>query len=420
MAANDPPGARPLPIRSSKRPAVVLHPGRDARLRGGHLWVYRAEIARLTGEAQDGDAVTVLDAAGRHLGTGFLNTRSLITVRLLTTADRDLDEAFFRERLERAAAFRRDVVAGTTAYRLVFGESDLLPGLIVDRYAGTLVVQTLTAGMDRRREMLARLLLDLTGAGSVYARNDPAVRRLEGLPRETGWLIPPRAGGGEPGGAPSAGGRVEVAVEESGASFVVDVAGGQKTGFFLDQRENRVHAAGLVRGEVLDVFAYTGAWAVHAARRGAEVTAVEISEPAAAAIGRHAALNGVGDRCRVVTANAFDELRRLDRARARFDAVILDPPAFVKTRAALESGLAGYKEINLRALKVLRPGGWLVTCSCSYHVAEAVLEAVVLDAARDAGRWVRLAERRAQAPDHPVSLGVPETRYLKCLILEVE
>jgi 23S rRNA (cytosine1962-C5)-methyltransferase len=397
---------------------VVLHPGRDARLRAGHLWVYRAEIARLVGEAEDGETVTVLDAAGRHLGTGFLNTRSLITVRLLTTADRDLDEAFFRERLERAAAFRRGVVAGTTAYRLVFGESDLLPGLIVDRYAGTLVVQTLTAGMDRRREMLARLLLELTGAGSVYARNDPAVRRLEGLPRETGWLIPPR--GGETGEAPAGDGPIEVAIDESGASFVVDVAGGQKTGFFLDQRENRVYAAGLVRGEVLDVFAYTGAWAVHAARRGAEVTAVEISEPAAAAIARHAALNGVGDRCRVVTANAFDELRRLDRARARFDAVILDPPAFVKTRAALEGGLAGYKEINLRALKVLRPGGWLVTCSCSYHVAEAVLEAVVLDAARDAGRWVRLAERRSQARDHPVSLGVPETRYLKCLILEVE
>jgi 23S rRNA (cytosine1962-C5)-methyltransferase len=200
----------------------------------------------------------------------------------------------------------------------------------------------------------------------------------------------------------------------------VDVAGGQKTGFFLDQRENRVYAAGLVRGDVLDVFAYTGAWAVHAARRGAQVTAVEISESAAAAIARHAALNGVEDRCRAVTANAFDELRRLDRSRARFDAVILDPPAFVKTRAALDRGLAGYKEINLRALKMLRPGGWLVTCSCSYHVGEAVLEAVVQDAARDAGRWVRLVERRSQARDHPVSLGVPETRYLKCLILEVE
>jgi 23S rRNA (cytosine1962-C5)-methyltransferase len=400
---------------------VVLRPGRDARLRAGHLWVYRGEIARVVGEADDGDAVTVQDAAGRHLGVGFLNTRSLITVRLLTTSDRDLDQAFFRERLERAAAFRRDVVAGTTAYRLVFGESDLLPGLIVDRYARTLVVQTLTAGMDRRREMLARLLLEITGAGSVYTRNDPAVRRLEGLPRETGWLIPPRGDGGEIGAAPTdGGGPIEVAIEESGASFLVDVAGGQKTGFFLDQRENRVHAAGLVRGEVLDVFAYTGAWAVHAARRGANVTAVEISEPAAAAIARHAALNGVEDRCRVVTANAFDELRRLDRARARFDAVILDPPAFVKTRAALESGLAGYKEINLRAFKVLRPGGWLVTCSCSYHVGEAVLEAVVLDAARDAGRWVRLAERRSQARDHPVSLGVPETRYLKCLMLEVE
>jgi 23S rRNA (cytosine1962-C5)-methyltransferase len=256
--------------------------------------------------------------------------------------------------------------------------------------------------------------MDLTGAESVYARNDPAVRRLEGLPRETGWLVPPRGPGLGPGGP------IEVAIEESGAAFVVDVAGGQKTGFFLDQRENRVHAAGVVRGRVLDVFAYTGAWAVHAARRGAEVTAVDISEAAAGMIARHAALNCVESRCRAVTANAFDELRRLDRSRARFDAVILDPPAFVKTRAALEGGLAGYKEINLRALKMIKPGGWLVTCSCSYHVSEAALEATVQDAARDAGRWVRLVERRAQARDHPVSLGVPETRYLKCLILEVE
>jgi len=358
------------------------------------------------GEAEDGDAVTVQDSAGRHLGTGFFNARSLITVRLLTTADRDLNETFFRERLERAAALRRQVVADTTAYRLVFGESDLLPGLVVDRYGATLVVQTLTAGMDRRKNLLARLLMEVTGAGSVYARNDPAIRRLEGLPRETGWL----AGGGP----------IEVAVEESGAAFIVDIARGQKTGFFLDQRENRVHAAGIVQGEVLDAFAYTGAWAMHAARRGADVTAVDISDAAAAMIARHAALNGVEGRCRVVTANAFDELRRLDRSRARFDAVILDPPAFVKTRAALEKGLAGYKEINLRALKLLRPGGWLVTCSCSYHVSEAVLEATVRDAARDAGRWVRLVERRSQARDHPVSLGVPETRYLKCLILEVE
>jgi 23S rRNA (cytosine1962-C5)-methyltransferase len=355
----------------------------------------------------------VRDAAGRVLGTGFLNSQSLIAVRLLTTADRGIDEAFLRDRLGRALALRRAVVAGTTAYRVVFGESDLLPGLVVDRYGDTLVVQTLTAGMDRRKDLLARLLVELTGASAVYARNDPAVRRLEGLPRETGWLVPPQ------GAAPAPGPAV-IPIEEAGASFVVDIAGGQKTGFFLDQRENRVYTAGLVHGDVLDVFAYTGAWAVHAARHGADVTAVEISETAAAMIGRHAELNGVAARCRAVTANAFDELRRLDRSRARFDAVVLDPPAFVKTRAALDTGLAGYKEINLRALKVVRQGGWLVTCSCSYHVSEAVLETTVLDAARDAGRWVRLVERRAQARDHPVSLGVPETRYLKCLVLEVE
>jgi 23S rRNA (cytosine1962-C5)-methyltransferase len=377
------------------------------------LWVYRTEIARFDGQAADGDAVTVRDAAGRALGTGFLNTQSLITVRLLTAADRPIDDAFLRERLERALALRRDVVSDTTACRLVFGEGDLLPGLIVDRYAGTIVLQTLTAGMDRRKDVLARLLQDLTGASAVYARNDPSVRRLEGLPRETGWLVAPP--GQSPGAPPP-----DVLITEAGATFLVDIARGQKTGFFLDQRENRVSAAGLVHGEVLDVFAYTGAWAVHAARRGADVTAVEISDAAAAMIARHAEMNGVRARCRAVTANAFDELRRLDRSRARFDAVVLDPPAFVKTRAALDSGLSGYKEINLRALKLVRRGGWLVTCSCSYHVSGDVLEATVLDAARDAGRWVRLVERRSQARDHPVSLGVPETRYLKCLVLEVE
>lgn len=386
----------------------MLHPGRDARIQAGHLWVYRNEIARIEGTPEDGDAVTVRTAAGRTLGTGLLNTRSLITVRLFTSSERDLDEAFFRSRLEKALSLRARITAGTTACRLVFGEGDLLPGLIVDRYGDVLVIQTLTLGIDRRAPMLVKLLSDLLRPRGIFARNDPAVRRLEGLPRETGWL----AGGGP----------TDVEIEEDGLRFVVDIARGQKTGFFLDQRENRSHVAGLASGaDVLDGFAYTGAWAIHTARLGAaSVTGVEISADATAQADRHAAMNGARDRCRFVCANVFDELRRLVSAGTRFDLVILDPPAFVKTREALATGLAGYKEINLRALKLLRPGGWLVTCSCSYHVDEARLRETVFEAARDAGRGIRIVESRYQARDHPVHPAMPETRYLKGLVLWVE
>ena len=386
----------------------MLHPGRDARIQGGHLWVYRNEIARIEGTPEDGDAVTVRSAAGRTLGTGLLNTRSLITVRLFTPGDRDLDEAFFRSRLETALSLRARITAGTTACRLVFGEGDFLPGLIVDRYGDVLVVQALTLGIERRTPMLVKLLGDLQRPRGIFARNDPAVRRLEGLPRETGWL----AGGGP----------TNVEIEEDGCRFVVDVAGGQKTGFFLDQRENRSHVARLASGaDVLDCFAYTGAWGIHAAHLGAaSVTGVEISADATAQAARHAVMNGAGDRCRFICANVFDELRRLVSAGTRFDLAILDPPAFVKTRGALAAGLGGYKEINLRALKLLRPGGWLVTCSCSYHVDEAHLRETVFQAARDAGRGVRVVESRSQARDHPVHPAMPETRYLKCLVLWVE
>jgi 23S rRNA (cytosine1962-C5)-methyltransferase len=386
----------------------VLHPGRDARIQAGHLWVYRNEIARIEGTPEDGDAVMVRTPAGRTLATGLLNTRSLITVRLFTSGDRDLDEAFFRSRLEAALSLRTRITAGTTASRLVFGEADFLPGLIVDRYGDVLVVQALTLGIERRTPMLVNLLSDLLRPRGIFARNDPAVRRLEGLPRESGWL----AGGGP----------TEVEIEEDGCRFVVDVAGGQKTGFFLDQRENRSHVARLASGaDVLDCFAYTGAWGIHAALLGAaSVTGVEISADAAVQAVRHAAVNGAGDRCRFITANVFDELRRLVSAGTRFDLVILDPPAFVKTRGALAAGLAGYKEINLRALKLLRPGRWLVTCSCSYHVDEAQLRETVFEAARDVGRGIRVVESRSQARDHPVHPAMPETRYLKCLVLWVE
>lgn len=385
-----------------------MRPSGAARLQSGHLWVYRTEIARTTGDPQDGDVVAVRAAAGRSRGVGLLNTRSAIAVRLLASEERPIDERFFEDRIQSALALRARLVPPGTACRLVYSEGDYLPGLIVDRYGDVLVIQTLTLGMDRRKELIVRLLMEMVRPRGIYARNDPAVRRLEGLPRETGWL----AGGGP----------THVEIGEGESRFVVDVAQGQKTGFFLDQRENRTRVADLAPGaRILDAFAYTGAWGIRALRRGGGmVTGVEISEAAVALAKQNAALNGCGDRCRWLRENAFDALRRLAAAGPAFDLVILDPPAFVKTRAALAAGLAGYKEINLRAFKVLGPGGWLVTCSCSYHVDEAQLTAVVHEAARDARRRIRIVERRSQAGDHPVHPAMPETRYLKCLIIAVE
>jgi len=387
---------------------VFVRPEHDARLRAGHLWLYRTEIARVDGNPQDGDAVSVRAASGRHLGVGWLNMRSAIAVRLLTHEDRDIDESFLADRLRRALALRGRLAASGDACRLVYSEGDYLPGLIVDRYADLLVMQTLTLAMDRRKDVLVRLLLEMNQPRGIYARNDPAARRLEGLPREQGWL----AGGGA----------TEVEIEEDESRFLVDVAQGQKTGFFLDQRENRTRIAALARGaRVLDCFAYTGAWGIRAARHGAEsVVGVESSDSALALAGRNAALNACADRCQWLGENAFDGLRRLAAGAPAFDLAILDPPAFVKTRAALAHGLGGYKEINLRALKALRPNGWLITCSCSYHVDERTLAKVVSDAAHDARRTIRIVESRSQARDHPVHPAMPETRYLKCLVIAVE
>ncbi len=352
--------------------------------------------------------MSVRSASGRHLGTGWLNMRSAIAVRLSTQEDRDIDETFLADRLRHALALRGRLATSGGACRLVYSEGDYLPGLIVDRYADLLVVQTLTLAMDRRKDLLVRLLSEMVQPRGIYARNDPAVRRLEGLPREQGWL----AGGGP----------TEIEIEEDESRFLVDVAQGQKTGFFLDQRENRTRIAPLARGaRVMDCFAYTGAWGIRAARHGAaSVVGVESSDVALALAARNAALNGCADRCQWLCENAFDALRRLAAGGPAFDLAILDPPAFVKTRSALAQGLGGYKEINLRVLKALRPDGWLITCSCSYHVDEPTLTRVVWDAARDARRTIRIVESRSQARDHPVHPAMPETRYLKCLVIAVE
>ncbi|HEY3247055.1 MAG TPA: class I SAM-dependent rRNA methyltransferase [bacterium] len=386
---------------------VLLKPGKESRVASGYLWIFSGEIARADGHFEDGGIVDVRTLRGKWLGRGFINSQSGLAVRLLTTHPEAIDDAFWRRRLTGALAYRRRFVDHTTGYRLVYSEGDLLPGLVVDRYADVLVLQTLALGMEVRKEMLADLLMELVQPAAIYERNDASVRRLEGLEARTGWLR---------GDAAS---RVEIA--EGPARFAVDIAGGQKTGFYLDQRENRLALAPYVRdAEVLDVFCYTGAFAIHAALDGARrVTAVDSSAEAVHLAASNAGLNGVEDRCEFVEANAFDELRRLVGEKTAYDVVILDPPPFAPTREAVERASAGYKEVNLRALRLLRPGGVLVTCSCSYHVGEALLLQIVAAAAADAHRDVRVIETRTQARDHPVHPAMPETAYLSCVVLEV-
>jgi 23S rRNA (cytosine1962-C5)-methyltransferase len=387
---------------------VVLKPGREERPLGGYLWIFAGEIARIDGPVEAGDVVDVRSHRGRWVGRGLINPQSSLTVRLLTLHREEIDREFFRRRIREAWAYRERWAASWQAVRVVYGEADRLPGLIVDRYGDVVVMQTLSAGMDRLRPLLAEVVEEVLQPAAIYERNDAPVRHLEGLADRTGWLRGERS--------------LLVEVTEGPARWVVDVARGHKTGFYLDQRENRLAVAARCRGaEVLDVFCYTGAFAVQAALAGAaRVVGVDISAEAVAHARRHAEMNGVAGRCTFTEGNAFDELRRLVASGARFDVVILDPPPFARSREAVERALAGYKEINLRAMKLLRPGGLLVTCSCSHHVGEDLLLSVVAAAAADARRMVRRVESRGQAADHPVHPAMPETRYLTCLLLEVQ
>ena len=385
-------------------PQVTLTARGAQRILSGHFWVYRSDI-RSTGNVEPGDTVRLRDERGRFLGKAWFSSHSQIALRLLTREDRPIDAAYLADRLEAAARYRERVVADTNAYRLVYGESDGLPSLIVDRYAHVLVIQTLSQATQRRQAEIVRLLQDRFQPRAIVERNDPRVRRLEGLEQKVGVLR------GELGG--------EVEIEENGVRFSCDLIGGQKTGAFLDQRENRAAVTGYATGEVLDCFTYTGGFALHAARRAARVEGIDLSPAAVTAAQRNAELNGAGN----VTfreANAFDVLKQYSEAGRRFDIVILDPPAFAKSKDSLEPARRGYKEINLRALKLLRPGGILVSCSCSHHVSEVMLLETVAEASLDAHRKVVVVERRTQSRDHPILLTLPETHYLKSLILRAE
>ncbi len=384
---------------SGMNPVVVISARGEERLRTGHPWIYRADLADVRAEA--GDIALVRDPRGRPLGHAMYSSASQIALRMLTYGEKPADEALIRRRIESAIAFRESLAIDATAYRLVHGEADLLPSLIVDRYGEYLVVQALSQGMDRLLPAVVAALNDLLHPRGILARNDPRTRILEGLEQRVEVLS---------GEVPDT-----VAVSERGVEYDVDVRKGQKTGLFLDQRENRAAAAGYARGRLLDCFSYHGGFAIALGRWCLETMAIDASDAAITQLRANAARNGVAVDARV--GNVFDELRGLERLRERFDTIVLDPPAFAKNKASVAKAASGYKEINLRALKLLNPGGTLVTCSCSYHMGEAAFAELVYEAAVDAEVHVTVVEKRMQGRDHPVLLGVPETYYLKCFIL---
>jgi 23S rRNA (cytosine1962-C5)-methyltransferase len=385
--------------------AVVARRGAD-RLRAGHPWIYRSDVVEA--DAEPGDIVSVAAERGRRLGWAFWSSTSQIALRMIATdAGPAFDErAWLAGRIDAAVTYRDALGPDATAFRLVHAEGDRVPGLVVDRYgdedAVYLVVQTLSQGADRRLALVTELLAERVRPAGILVRNDAKVRRLEGLDDRVDVVH---------GAVPD-----RLVVREGPVRLAVDLRHGQKTGLFLDQRENHAAAVRYARGRALDAFTYQGGFALHLAARADSVLALESSAPAAQAARDNTALNGLAN-IEVQEGNAFDELRELDVSGARFDVVVLDPPAFAKNRAAIEGAVAGYKEINLRALRILAPGGHLVTCSCSYHVDEPLFLRIVAAAAQDARVHVALVEKRMQASDHPVLVNVPETYYLKCLVL---
>ncbi len=381
---------------------AVISPRGVDRLRAGHPWVYRSDVR--SAAASPGAVVRLTDDRGRFQGKAFYSDRSQIAVRLLTREDVSIDRAFFSARIQRAADYRRQVVENSEAYRLIYSEADLLPSLIVDRYGDYLVLQTLSQSTEAFKELFTDILWEMFSPRGVLERNDPKVRLLEGLEQRAGVLR---------GEVPET-----VAVREGGVTFLYDLLKGQKTGSFLDQRENHWAARRYASGEVLDCFSYHGGFALTVADRCTHVEGVEMAAAAIAGARRNQERNEIAN-VRFREGNSFDVLKEYDEAGRRFQMVILDPPAFAKNRDSIPAALRGYKEINLRALRIIEPGGFLVTCSCSYHIAEAMFLQMLAEAANDARRSVIIAERRTQAQDHPILLTMPESHYLKCLICRV-
>ena len=385
-------------------PVVKISRRGAQRLQGGHVWVYRSDIVSADGVAP-GTAVGVTDERGKFLGTALYSSASQIAIRMISPhAVNDLSR-MLQERIQEAISYRERVVRDSDAYRVIFSEADFLPGLIVDRYNDLVSIQALTQAMDAElvRSVIAAELRDRLKPAAIAERVDPRIRELEQLPARPSALIE--------------GERTSTIFTMNGVRFHYQALEGQKTGSFLDQRENYAAAAGPAHGEALDVFCYQGGFALHLARSCSRVTGVDSSRPALEVADRNAPLNN--REIEWVEANAFDLLRDYADAGRRYDTIVLDPPAFAKNKANLETALRGYKELNLRALKMLRPGGILVSCCCSYHVSPAQYLEVVGDSARDVHRNLRIVENRGQAKDHPILLNVPETEYLKCVIAYV-
>jgi 23S rRNA (cytosine1962-C5)-methyltransferase len=381
---------------------VVVNKRGATRIRKGHLWIYQSDVVKI--DAEGGSVVSVTDEAGNFVGQSFYSDQSQIALRFLSLNEEKIDREWWRKQI-RACAERRHVGTDTNAYRLIYSEGDLLPSLIVDRYADVFVLQTLSQGTNTVKSMIAEILVDEFAPATIIERNDARVRQLEGLPLVAGTIY---------GNAPE-----QFEILQHGLRFIVAPSGGQKTGSFLDQRENRLAARAAAlktnRGKALDCFTFNGAFALHLASVCESVVGLDISGEAIVAARRNAELNEMRN-VEFREVNVFDALREMENTGERFDTIVLDPPAFAKNRASLKSAIRGYKEINLRAMKLLNTGGALITCTCSYHVTEELFLEIIDAAAVDAKKRVQIVEKRMQASDHPVLSGMPETYYLKCVI----
>jgi len=387
---------------------IELNKNADRRIKGGHPWVFSNEISKIDGSRNQGATVEVFSADGSYLGTGYHNPHSLIAVRILSRKREDIDSPrFFMERIQNALSMRQAMYPSHSTFRAVHGEGDFLPGLVIDKYGDYLSIQLLSYGMDLRREAIIEALQELFSPKGILARNDVSVRTLEGLEETVEVLV---------GDIPQI-----IEIEENGLRFAVNLMSGQKTGHFLDQKENHLLLRNYANGgEILDCFCYSGSWGIHAASFGAKmVTCLDISERAITLANKNASLNGLTDRMSFETVDVFERLRTLKSEKRSFDLIVMDPPAFVKSRKTLREAEKGYLTINRRAMDLLNPGGILITCSCSYHMEREMFRELLTTAAKQSGKVLRLLKAASQSIDHPVLLNVPETEYLKCLVLQV-
>lgn len=384
------------------------------RIRNGHLWVYRSDVVRAH-EIEGGAIVKAVDPARNFVGQAFYSDSSEIALRFLTTGAESIDREWWRARLRACAERRSPIARETDAYRLVYSEGDLLSSVIVDRYAGVFVMQTLSQGSDRLKDSIAEVLVEEFNPRTLVERNDAPVRKFEGLELRSGliWSAPAKRSDDDALDLP-----LDVEINQNGIRFLVSPLGSQKTGAFLDQRENYLAAARVAHGRALDCFTFNGGFALHIAKACESVVGIDISDEAITGARRNAELNHASN-VEFRAGNVFDALREFESAGERFDTIILDPPAFAKNRASVKAAVRGYKEINLRALKLLNPGGILVTCTCSYHMQQEMYLEIIASAALDARRRLQIVEVRGQSTDHPVLVGVPETHYLKCVIARV-